>query len=197
MRYLPPEPVDVVICEMLHVALIREKQLDVLHDFKTRYLAAFGPKLPRFIPDTTLLGVQPVQQDFRFLGYEATVPMFAPPGFRHDCRGLADPQVYGTISYEEELPEILEWSGNLPIHTAGTLNALQFQTKNFLAFDYAEERGVEWPMNQLVLPLDEPLTVRAGEDVRIAFRYRSGAPLESLQAALSVKRHTRALRRAA
>ncbi|MFN9977392.1 MAG: methyltransferase domain-containing protein, partial [Phycisphaerae bacterium] len=42
MAFLPPEPVDVVICEMLHVGLLREKQLQVIRDFKDRYLRAFG-----------------------------------------------------------------------------------------------------------------------------------------------------------
>lgn len=32
--YLPPEPVDVVICEMLHVGMLREKQIPVIESFK-------------------------------------------------------------------------------------------------------------------------------------------------------------------
>ncbi len=197
MDYLPPEPVDVVVCEMLHAALIREKQTDVMRDFKARYTAAFGPKLPLFIPDTTLLGVQPVQQDFCFSGYTAAVPMFLAPGFHHSCRGLADPAVYGTVSYDSEIPTELAYTGRLPIHTAGTVNALLFQTKNFLAYDYDEGRGVEWPMNQLVLPLARPQQVRAGESLELNFRYRAGCAIETLQSGLFVERQMRVLRRAA
>ena len=40
--YLPPEPVDVVICEMLHVGMLREKQIPVIDSFKQRYLEKFG-----------------------------------------------------------------------------------------------------------------------------------------------------------
>ena len=36
-NYLPPEPVDVVICEMLHSALLREKQTVVLAEFQKNY----------------------------------------------------------------------------------------------------------------------------------------------------------------
>ena len=182
---------------MLHAALIREKQTDMLRDFKARYAAKFGPKLPLFIPDTSLLGVQPVQQDFCFSGYTAAVPMFLAPGFHHNCRGLADPEVYGTVSYDSEIPTELAYAGRLLIHTAGTLNALLFQTKNFLAYDYAEGRGVEWPMCQLVLPLAQPLQVRAGESIELNFRYRAGCTLETLQSELCVQRQARVMRRAA
>ena len=47
-QYLPDEPIDVVICEMLHSALLREKQIEVIDSFKKRYQAKFGEKLPRF-----------------------------------------------------------------------------------------------------------------------------------------------------
>jgi hypothetical protein len=36
-EYLPPEPVDVVICEMIHVGMLREKQVEVIESFKRRY----------------------------------------------------------------------------------------------------------------------------------------------------------------
>ncbi len=38
-EYLPPEPVDIVICEMIHVAMLREKLMEVIDNFKQRYLA--------------------------------------------------------------------------------------------------------------------------------------------------------------
>jgi hypothetical protein len=68
-EFLPPEPVDVVICEMLHTGLMREKQLQVIASFKRRYLDQFGGPLPRFVPEATLQAVQPVQQDFDYFGY--------------------------------------------------------------------------------------------------------------------------------
>lgn len=197
MNYLPPEPVDVVVCEMLHAGLIREKQTEVLRSFKARYTAAFGPKLPAFIPDTTLLGVLPVQQDFCFSGYTAAVPMFLAPGFHHNCRGLADPAVFATVSYDTEIPTELGYAGRLPIHTDGIVNALQFQTKNFLAYDLDAGRAVEWPMPQLVLPLAQPQQVRAGESLELNFRYRAGCELETMQSSLYVKRHIRSKSRAA
>ena len=38
-EYLPPEPVDVLVCEMLPAAMLRENKIDVTERFKQRYLA--------------------------------------------------------------------------------------------------------------------------------------------------------------
>jgi SAM-dependent methyltransferase len=53
-EYLPPEPVDVVICEMIHVAMLREKQVQIIESFKQRYRQRFGLRLPLFIRSTVL-----------------------------------------------------------------------------------------------------------------------------------------------
>ena len=68
-EYLPPEPVDVVICEMLHVAMVREQQIEVIEAFKARYRAKFGEKLPRFIPEAFIQGIQAINYSFNFYGY--------------------------------------------------------------------------------------------------------------------------------
>ena len=185
-EYLPPEPVDVVICEMLHVGLIREKQLAVLKSFKERYQQAYGPRLPRFIPDTSLLAVQPIEQDFCFGGYHAPVPMFEPPGpHMEQCR-LAEPQIYQTIDYAQPYP--LEFAGQheFVAQRAGRFNAVSFLTNNFLGFVLREQRGITWFMNQLILPIPEAVDVTAGDRISLAFQYQAGCPIESLQASLAV-----------
>lgn len=188
MTFLPPEPVDVVICEMLHVALIREKQLEVLQSFKERYQRAFGRRLPAFIPDATVLGVQLLEQDFTFCGYVAPVPLFNPPGAHGSTRPLADPQLYSTISYESTIPAEFDWASQFTIQHAGTLNALGFLTNNFLAFVLDEARGIQWPMNQLIVPLAEPVQVADGDMVSVRLDYEAGCSLEELQGAVAVER---------
>ncbi len=89
--YLPPEPVDVVICEMLHVGMVREQQIEVIQSFKERYRHKFGDKLPRFIPEAFIQGVQLVQFSYDFFGYQASVPVFQQPGQADDrCIELAE-----------------------------------------------------------------------------------------------------------
>lgn len=193
LEYLPPEPVDVVICEMLHVGLIREKQLSVIASFQERYRARFGPKLPRFLPDTTLLGLQPSMQDFDFLGYRAEVPFFTPPGSDQRARALAAPTIYATIDYGQPLPSQFDGETHVAIERAGTFNAVTFITNNFLAFHLEERRAFEWLMNLLVLPLPEPLEVVPGDHVAIGWRYAAGGPLESLYESLRVTRISQSL----
>ena len=181
MSYLPPEPVDVVICEMLHVGMVREKQLDVLHSFKQRYLQRFGPKLPRFIPDTSVLAIQPIHQNFSFSGYTAKVPLFEPPGPHMKDTWLADPFFYSTIDYHIEIPLVFNISTELTIQSDGLFNAVSLLTNNFLAFVLSEKRAVTWLMNQLILPIARPIPVKSGDKVSVEFSYRAGGSIESLQ----------------
>ena len=178
--YLPPEPVDVVICEMLHTGLLREKQLEVIASFKQRYRQRFGGPLPRFVPDATLQAVQPVQQDFGYHGYTAATPCF------QDARctqprtlELGPPQVFQSFQYAGALPERCAYDGPLAITADGTCNAIRVITKNLLAIQ-PDGPGPDWIMGYLVMPLARPLEVRAGERPHLAFSYRPGDELPAL-----------------
>lgn len=190
MNYLPPEPVDVVICEMLHVGMVREKQLEVLHSFKERYRQRFGPKMPRFIPDTSVLAIQPIHQNFSFSGYTATVPLFEPPGPHRKDTWLADPFFYSTIEYHTDIPLVFNVSTVLTIQFEGLFNAVSLLTNNFLAFVLSEKRAVTWLMNQLILPIARPIPVKVGDKVSIEFSYQAGGAIESLQESIVVQRQS-------
>lgn len=177
--YLPDEPVDLVICEMLHSALLREKQLPVLASFRQRYAERFG-SLPRFLPEATLLAAQPVQQVYDFYGYHAPVPLFQPalaevPG----CHALAEPLLYASVDYREADVCL---SGNLafPVLEAGTVNAIRFITKNLLAILPLEGRSIDWHCQYLGLPLAEPIAVRPGGTLTLRFAYQAGDGIEVL-----------------
>lgn len=192
LNYLPPEPVDVVICEMLHVGMVREKQLEVLHRFKERYRHRFGPTMPRFIPDTSVLAIQPIQQNFNFFGYNAAVPLFEPPGPHMKDSWLADPFFYSTIDYNTEIPQEFHVSAELSIQVDGLFNAISLLTNNFLAFVLSEKRAVTWLMNQLILPLTQPIPVTAGDVVSVKLSYQAGGTIESLHESLIARLESRA-----
>jgi protein arginine N-methyltransferase 1 len=179
--YLPPEPVDVVICEMLHVTTLVEKQLPVIASFKARYLEAFGPPLPRFVPEALVQAVQPVQQSFEYHGYTAPAVHFQDPGATQPrTTELGEPAVYQSLFYEAEIPAAVDWSGRVAIGSPGRLNALRFVTKNLLAVLPAERRSVDWLMNYLIVPLVSELEVRAGDNVELAFAFEPGDRLSAL-----------------
>lgn len=187
--YLPPEPVDVVICEMLHAAMLREKQIPVLASFQKRYRQAYGSAMPRFLPEFSFLAVQPVQQSFCFEDYYAPIPFFQPPAAEHhDCFDLSQPAVYAAIDYQQPLPGSLGWQGVIEIERAGWLSALRFVTKNILAVSVEQQRAIEWLNQSLIVPLRQSLTVLPGQSVRVAFAYEPGAPLESLGESLTAHR---------
>lgn len=186
-NYLPPEPVDVVICEMLHSALLREKQTLVLSQFQKAYSAKFGT-LPNFIPSTTIMAVQPVHQSFNFNGYVAPLPLFFPAGLEStNTSGMADPYSYSTFHYNKPLPLHFACSCDFSVSQDGEINALRFVTKNILAYLLEEVTSVDWYNLYLIMPLSEPIQVQKGQKVKVSFSYSSGGSIEALAQSISVK----------
>jgi protein arginine N-methyltransferase 1 len=180
--YLPPGPVDVVVCEMLHVGMLREKQLGVIDAFKRNYKEAIGGPLPRFIPEAFFQAAQPVQQSFDYLGYHAPVPSFQDPSSSHArTMALGEPVLFHSASYAEDYSLDCTWSGSLHFHQTGQFNALRIITKNVLAVNEVEQRTVDWFSQYLVVPLEHPIDVQAGQTAQVSFSYQSGDPVNALR----------------
>jgi predicted RNA methylase len=183
--YPPTEPVDVVICEMMHVGQLRERQMEVLRGFKERYLAAFDGGLPRFLPEACVMAAQPVQQDFTYHGYAVAIPQFQDP-FTTQPRTveLADPRVYQQFFYDGPIPERCIADVSFRIGRPGWLNAVRIMTKNVLAGELSPPGSVDWLMNYLVVPLPEPVYAHEADRVRITFDYRPGDEVHVLAASI-------------
>lgn len=188
MEYLPPEPVDVVVCEMLHSALLREKQIQIIRSFKERYQKKFAG-LPVFIPEATLLGVQALQQSYQFFGYYAPVPLFHHPMVEYQrTLALAEPTVYQIVDYSQDFASQYTCNSEITIQTTGILNALRFITKNVLAILVSENRAVEWFNQHFIAPLAHPIDVKEGDKIRIQFSYEAGEQLNALTDSMEVTR---------
>jgi type I protein arginine methyltransferase len=185
--FVPNEPVDVVICEMLHVGMLREKQLQVIDAFKRNYRSAFGEraKLPVFIPEASILMWQPICQSFDFSGYWAPIPMFQAPRLA-DARttemGPLDP--YVSIDYDDSFPLHFSCHQEIAAAVDGEVNAVRFVTQNVLAIDIAAQTAITWPNQCLVLPWNDPFEVRRGQAIRVSLDYASGDTIESLAQSL-------------
>ncbi|MEO7493912.1 MAG: methyltransferase domain-containing protein [Massilia sp.] len=184
-EYLPPEPVDVVICEMIHVGMLREKQVEVMESFKRRYLARFGGPLPVFLPEAVIMAVQPLQQEYDFEGFYAPIVQFQEttviyPGTVE----LAAPAVYSILDFSQPTDTQIAWAGQFLIEKAGTLNALRFVTKNILAVVEAESRTIDWLNHYMTLPLAKHLQVQPGDVLQVSFNYRCGGSIPSLEATM-------------
>ncbi len=192
-QYLPPEPVDVVICEMLHVGLLREKQVEMIDQFKQRYLKKFGGPLPIFVPEACIQAVQPIQQNFIFEGYYAPTILFQDPTASHEkSLELSDPTIFQSFTYDADLPQRCSFNGEIKIAMDGNLNAIRVVTKNILAILMAEQRTVDWYNQYLIVPLNEPMEVAAGDYINIQFDYQPGAPLDALSDSLQIRNMSQA-----
>ena len=180
-EYVPPEPVDVVICEMIHVAMLREKQVEMIEAFKTRYRARFGDKLPLFIPTAVIMAVQPLQQDYNFSGYYAPIIQFQRLHAEHPgTLELAAPQTYSILDLTQPTSREISWEGTFKLEQDGTVNALRFFTKNILAIDAQNACTIDWVIDYLVLPLSQPVAAKAGDELQVTFRYLTGSSIQSL-----------------
>lgn len=187
LHYLPPEPVDVVICEMLHTGLLREKQLLVIDSFKKRYLEKFGGPLPIFVPEASIQAVQPIQQDFHFEGFYAPTILFQDPcSIQERSKNLGNPEVFQLLSYADPFSQTCSWDGTITIADGGQLNALRLITKNILAIDLDTSSTVDWHTQYIIFPLPTPLSVSNNDNISIRFNYQGGAPLSALTESLEV-----------
>jgi predicted RNA methylase len=172
---------------MLHVGLLREKQIEVIDSFKRRYVEKFGLPLPVFVPEACIQAVQPVQQNFVYEGCYAAAPVFQNPLTPNNRTvGLADPVLYQSFTYDSELELVCHWHGTVVATSSGSLNALRFVTKNILAICLDTSSTIDWHNAYLVLPLTETYSVEAGHTIEIKFSYPVGAPLEALQPEVDV-----------
>jgi predicted RNA methylase len=183
--YLPPEPVDVVICEMIHVAMLREKQVDVIEAFKQRYLERFGGPLPLFMPEAVLMAAQPLQQEYDFEGFYAPIVQFQEtqvvyPGTIE----LAQPAVYSILDFSQPVDPMIAWQGQFMVEKAGVLNAMRFVTKNVLSIVQEEGSTIDWLNHYMTLPLAAPVAVQPGDVLDVSFHYRAGGSIPSLQASI-------------
>lgn len=184
-EYLPPEPVDVVICEMIHVAMLKEKQIEVIESFKRRYLERFGGPLPVFIPEAVIMAAQPLQQEYDFEGFNA--PIMQIQELAADLPGtveLAQPAVYSLLDFNQPMDLAIGWQGDFVIERSGTVNAMRFITKNVLAVVMEKSATIDWLNRYLALPLNEPVLVAAGDVLHVQFQYRAGGSIQSLQASI-------------
>ena len=185
-EYLPPEPVDVVICEMIHCAMLREKQVEVVEAFKERYRRRFGVQQPTLIPEAVVMAVQPLQQVYDFFGFHAPIIQFQrPQALQSGTTELAAPAVYSILDMSQPTVCKIQWEGSFILETGGTVNALRFITKNILAVVPEQSTTIDWFIDYLVLPLSAPVEAKAGDMIKVAFCYYAGGSLRSLERSMT------------
>jgi len=183
-EFVPPEPVDAVICEMLHVALINEQQVPVMNAIRRNLTRAFPDHPYVTVPGTTMNYVQLINENQNFYGYQTQLVRYAHPAlvdpraipmsplvpyWETDFAGLVNPHVNETVNAE--------------ITEDGVVNGVRFLTQAAL---YLDEQSmdpaslIDWFLMWLVLPIEET-RVKAGEILRVNLQYTPGCSLEELR----------------
>jgi predicted RNA methylase len=184
-NFVPDEPADILICEMLHSALLRENQIEVIQQFQAHHQASHQRRVPRVIPEATILAVQPIFQPYDFHGYHAPVPFFFEAGvIGAPTIEMGQPYIYSVIEYAAELPESFTLDDFVIAERDGTVNALRFITKVPVGLFQDEMRSVDWHLPYMCLPIPVPIKVQVGDAIRVRFQYDAGASIESLMGSI-------------
>jgi len=173
--YLPDEPVDLVLCEMLHVGLLRERQVEVINSFKRRYLRHISVQ-----------AAQPVEQDFTYFGYTVPAPVFQLPASIQPRTVEAAPlQVFQQFFYADPIPTHCTADLRFIAERPALVNAVRLITKNLLTLVQQPPGSIDWTMNYLVVPLRDPVEVLPGDTIRIRFDYCPGDEIPCLTDSLA------------
>ncbi|TWU56522.1 ribosomal protein L11 methyltransferase [Rubripirellula tenax] len=186
-EFVSDTPVDVVVCEMLHVGLLREKQAQVIAAFKKNHVRKHGPKLPIFLPEASILMAEPVTQSFDFAGYHAPVPLFHPPRVdQPGTQAITTLSPYANIAYDGTIPMKFNVRQDVTPTNNGQANAVRFVTQNVITVDIDSQRAITWPNQCLVLPLRQPVKLTMGMKAEMSFHYQAGGSVESLASTLKL-----------
>lgn len=178
---LPPEPVDLVICERPRSGASPDGQPDAIDRFKSRYRQRFGDRLPLFMPAATLLAVQPLHQEYERFGFRAPIIRCGGSG-SEGARAieLAAPVICGVMDDSSPYSRDIAWQGSIGIRADGIVNALRFVTRNIRALIGMHNAAQDRQTGHLVLPLPTPVRVQAGDTLRVSFDYGSRGSLHAL-----------------
>lgn len=181
-EHIPSEPVDVIICEMMHVGLAVEQQIPVMNAVLTALQQRQADRPVRVIPEEAVNYCQLVQADWNRAGYQV-------PFVRLGSTYGADPTVtplsqitkYSNHLFDRVNSTRIEGQCKVTVDAPGTVNALRILTQTVLDFDESkppQEAANIWFMHYMVLPLQQTWPVQPGAEFEASFGYEAGCSLE-------------------
>jgi protein arginine N-methyltransferase 1 len=180
--YLPPEPVDIIMFDIPASALQYERQIELVHAYKQRYLAHFGGRLPTMMPTAILMAIQPLQQNYNLDGFLAPMARIQQiPENLHGTVEMARPALFQIGDFAENMSDDVFWEGKFVIEHNGHVNALRIISKSILAIVAKDSTTIDGPARYASFPLNAPLSVQVGETLCISFRHRNGDDITALQ----------------
>ena len=183
--YCPPEPVDAVICEMLHVGLANEPQISALNSTRARMELLFPDHPYIVIPHLAVNYLQLLNANYDFYGYQARFPRYVDTyGADNSVQQLSSIEAFWTTDFDATVDPNVDESVELTATDNGTVNTVRLMTQVATAFDKdkpSRESLVDWYLMSLYLPLPAPVEVRKDQPARIHVSYEAGCPVEEIQ----------------
>lgn len=160
----PPEPVDVVVCELMETGLLHEPVAAAM-----RQVHRAWPARPReVLPRRARLLVEGVALEDVFHGYEAPLAGFRAEGAGH---ALTDAACYLDVDFAAgPPPEGVDAAVTLHARAAGVVAALRLRTETLLTEGIAFGTGPAY-CTPVVLPLAAPVSVAPGQALRVNLAY--------------------------
>ncbi len=179
-KFQPKEKADVIICEMVDTALIREAQVPVM-DYAVENLLKDSGKV---IPHSCETFVELVKVDYSIDNYTFRLPFYEKCGAKRVQRVMSKETLLHSIRFDEINPCWVEKEISLTVTQSGLVNGVRIKT-----YTYGDEKTKippsEWFNPPLVLPLSydengKPLTVKTRQKLSLYFSYQLGSSLDCI-----------------
>jgi predicted RNA methylase len=171
------EKADVIICEMLDTALIREYQVPAMN----HALENIAKENARIIPLKSTTKIELVQADFHFYGFDFPIPYYEKCGARNVKDVLSQQTEVHMLRFDEVNSPIVRKDIHIKISKDGIANAFRL-----LTYVHADEEILMKPSDWLNPPLVFPIkwgkggkiNVKKGEELQISLWYEMGTDIE-------------------
>lgn len=174
---------DVVIAEMLTTGLVDEHQVWAINNLLQK---GYADESTRFIPKRQDTYVELIQKDFVVEGFNMRM-------LRHiwswlpdlGAEPLSEKHLLNSVEFNKENPLAFQRELDIVVASSGTLNSIRLTSQTVLGENLTV--GDTLALNApVVFPLEEDLSVTAGETVRIKVAYTFGGGYRNFAAQASI-----------
>ncbi len=169
-----PEKADVLICEMLDTALIKENQIQVVNSALDNITHA----KTRILPNKVFTSVVASHTNYNFFGFEIPLPYFETMEVRKTTDYYTKPYTYHIASMNQKNDPHVKTNFKVKVTKRGVVNSIKMITRVEVCNGVMCEPSY-WFNPPLVLPV-EPIKVQEGDFLRISLSYLQGGGLKTL-----------------
>lgn len=176
-----PEPVDVVLCELIETGLIEEQQVEALNVLRAKGIISKKTKL---LPFQYHSFIEFGYTDFSYYGYKILVPKhdwayLDSTMFPSDFHAYHSPVLALSVDFHDSLKKEVELSITAKFDMDGVINAFRFSSIADLVPGISV--GATSALNgDKILPLEE-LRVKRNEEISFRLSYKMGGGLGTLK----------------